>query len=190
MTTLQPAIFLDRDGVIIEDSHYVSSTQEVRLIPGSADAIAALNAAGWVVVVVTNQSGVARGMFTTETVEAVHTHIAELLAERGAKIDAFYYCPHHTDGEVEAFRGDCACRKPKPGMLLRAAEELWLDLSRSWIVGDRPTDLQAGAAVGCQTVLVRTGYGAEVDAGVLDREKLKLRAVVADLREAIGHMMG
>ena len=189
MNTLRPAIFLDRDGVIIEDSHYVSSTQEVRLIPGSADAIAALNAAGWVVVVVTNQSGVARGMFTTETVEAVHAHIAELLAARGAKVDAFHYCPHHIDGEVEEFRGDCECRKPKPGMLLRAATELGLDLERSWIVGDRPSDLQAGAAVGCQSVLVQTGYGAEIDVEELDREELNLRFVAANLSEAVGQIV-
>ncbi|HUR54035.1 MAG TPA: D-glycero-beta-D-manno-heptose 1,7-bisphosphate 7-phosphatase [Gemmataceae bacterium] len=188
MSNLRPAVFLDRDGVIIEDSHFVASAQEVRMIPGAADAIAALNAAGWVVVVVTNQSGVARGFFGEDTVEAVHAHIVEKLAERGARVDAFHYCPHHPDGEVEVFRADCDCRKPKPGMLRRAAEALGIDLSKSWMVGDRPTDLQAGAAVGCRTVLVRTGYGAKVDVNALDRAKVNLVAVVADLREAIDRM--
>jgi D-glycero-D-manno-heptose 1,7-bisphosphate phosphatase len=181
----RPAIFLDRDGVLIEDSHFVSTTQQVRMVPGSADAVAALNAAGWVVVVVTNQSGVARGFFPVETVAEVHAFIADRLAERGARIDAFYHCPHHPQGEVEAFRAECDCRKPKPGMLRRAAADLGIDLGRSWMVGDRATDLAAGAAAGCGTVLVRTGYGANVDVDKLDGEGLKLRAVAANLLGAV-----
>jgi D-glycero-D-manno-heptose 1,7-bisphosphate phosphatase len=188
MSNLRPAVFLDRDGVLIEDSHYVASTQEVRMVPGAAEAVAALNAAGWVVVVVTNQSGVARGFFTQATVADVHVHIAERLAECGATVDAFHHCPHHPEGEVEAFRQSCECRKPKPGMLRRAAEELGIDLARSWMVGDRPTDLEAGAAVGCRTILVRTGYGSKVDVDGIDRVKVNLTAVVADLREAVARM--
>ncbi|MBX9624967.1 MAG: HAD family hydrolase, partial [Gemmataceae bacterium] len=174
-----------RDGVVIEDGHYVGSVDRVRLVPGSAGAVAALNRAGWVVVVVTNQGGVARGFFTDESVPVVHAHIGELLAEHGGRIDAFYHCPHHPDGEVAAYRGPCDCRKPKPGMLRRAAADLNLDLERSWMVGDRVSDLEAGAAVGAKTVLVRTGYGNEIDADGLNRAALNLACVADDLADAV-----
>lgn len=185
MNTPKPAVFLDRDGVLIQDSHYVGSPDRVRLVPGSAEAVAALNRAGWPVVVVTNQAGVARGLYTPEAVDAVHDHIAELLRGYGAAIDAFHFCPHHPEGEVPAFTGRCDCRKPQPGMLLRAAADLGLDLSASWMVGDRETDLAAGAAAGCRTVLVRTGYGAAVNPAGLDRTALNLELVAADLADAV-----
>lgn len=188
MTPLKPAVFLDRDGVVIEDSHYLGDPARVRILPGVPEAVASLNRAGWRVVVVTNQSGVARGLFTEPDVEAVHEHLAELLCGYGAKIDAFHHCPHHPDGEVEAYRVACACRKPRPGMLRRAADELGLDLAASWMVGDRVTDLQAGAAVGCRTVLVRTGNGVLVNAAELDREALRLELVAADLADAVAKL--
>jgi D-glycero-D-manno-heptose 1,7-bisphosphate phosphatase len=181
----RPAVFLDRDGVVIEDGHYVGSVDRVRLVPGSAGAIAALNRAGWAVVVVTNQAGVAKGYFTDESVPVVHAHVGGLLAEHGGRVDAFYHCPHHPDGEVAAYRLACDCRKPKPGMLRRAAAELNLDLGRSWMVGDRVSDLEAGAAVGARTVLVRTGYGADIDAAALDRAALNLACVADDLADAV-----
>jgi D-glycero-D-manno-heptose 1,7-bisphosphate phosphatase len=181
----RPAIFLDRDGVVIEDAHYLSSPDQARLVPGAADAIAALNRSGWPVVIVTNQSGVARGYFTPETVHAVHEHLSEQLAGYGARIEAFYFCPHFPTAEVAAYRTECLCRKPKPGMLLRAAEELNLDLDRSWMVGDRASDLEAGAAAGARTVLVRTGYGATVDVATLDRGRLNLDLVASDLADAV-----
>lgn len=183
--TPRPAIFLDRDGVVIEDAHHLASPAQVRLIPGAADAIAALNRAGWPVVVVTNQSGVARGLFTVGAVEAVHAHLSGQLEGYGARIEAYYYCPHLPTADVEAYRLECDCRKPKPGMLLRAAEELGLDLDRSWMVGDRASDLQAGAAAGTRTVLVRTGYGAAADATALDRTKLNLELIASDLADAV-----
>ena len=181
----RPAIFLDRDGVVIEDGHYVGSVDRVRLVPGSAPAVAALNRAGWVVVVVTNQGGVARGYFTFDSVPVVHAHIGELLAPHGGRVDAFYYCPHHPDGEVAEYRLACDCRKPKPGMLRQAAADLNLDLARSWMVGDRVSDLEAGAAVGARTVLVRTGYGSQVDADGLDRAALNLAGVAENLADAV-----
>ena len=181
----RPAIFLDRDGVVIEDAHYLASPKQVRLVPGSADAIAALNRAGWPVVVVTNQAGVARGLFTERAVEAVHAHLSEQLASYGARVEAYYYCPHHPAGEVEAYRVACDCRKPKAGMLLQAAADLGLDLERSWMVGDRESDLEAGAAVGARTILVRTGYGAAADATQLDRTRLNLDLVAANLADAV-----
>jgi D-glycero-D-manno-heptose 1,7-bisphosphate phosphatase len=185
MTSLKPAVFLDRDGVVIEDTHYIHSIEKVRLIPGSAEAIAALNRAGWPVAIVTNQAGVARGFFSIETLKKIHEHLAELLRGYGAKVDGVYFCPHHTAGELAEYRRDCDCRKPKPGMLLQAAGELGIDLTRSWMIGDRISDLEAGSAVGCRTVLVRTGYGSLVNPIELDRESLKLELISANLSDAV-----
>jgi D-glycero-D-manno-heptose 1,7-bisphosphate phosphatase len=181
----RPAIFLDRDGVLIEDGHYLGSTDRVRLIPGAAEAVAALNRAGWPVVVVTNQSGVGRGLFSYESVGDVHAHLAAQLATFGAAVAAFYFCPHHPEAEVTAYRIECDCRKPRPGMLLTAAADLGLDPAASWMVGDRVSDLEAGAAVGARTVLVRTGYGSQVDTAGLDRTRLNLELVAADLADAV-----
>jgi D-glycero-D-manno-heptose 1,7-bisphosphate phosphatase len=185
MKSLRPAVFLDRDGVVIEDSHYLGDVSRVRLIPGAGEAIAALNRAGWIVVIATNQSGVARGLFTIDSVENVHACLSELLRGFGARVDAYRYCPHHPEAEVAEYRVDCECRKPKPGMLLNAAAELGISLSTSWMIGDRVTDLEAGAAAGCRTVLVRTGYGLQVDAATLDREALRLELIAADLADAV-----
>src|SRR5262245_28650853 len=120
MTALKPAVFLDRDGVVIEDSHYLGDASRIRLVAGAGDAIAALNRAGWVVVIVTNQSGVARGLFTIESVEQVHAQLDEQLRGFGARIDAFQFCPHHPESVTPAYRVACECRKPKAGMLLSA----------------------------------------------------------------------
>jgi D-glycero-D-manno-heptose 1,7-bisphosphate phosphatase len=188
MTPPRPAIFLDRDGVVIEDSHYLGDPSRVRLVPGAAEAVALLNRAGWVVVVVTNQSGVARGMFTEADVAAVHEHLAELLRGYGARVDAFHHCPHHPEAEVAEYRVVCACRKPRAGMLLRAAGELGIDLAASWMIGDRVSDLEAGAAAGCRTALVRTGYGVLVNPAELDRDALRLELVAADLADAVAKL--
>ena len=175
-----PAIFFDRDGVLIEDSHYVGSVTEVRILSGVAEAVRLVQAAGYATVVVTNQSGVARGMFAEDVVHQVHRHIE---AETGLTFDRWEHCPHHPDGTVPEFTRDCDCRKPKPGMLLRAAA-LDLDLSRSWIIGDRASDLDAGFAAGCRSILVRTGYGAKVDIRHPDPTRL-LVAVVPSVVEAV-----
>jgi len=185
MTTTKPAVFLDRDGVVIEDSHYLGNPDRVRLLPGAAGAIASLNRAGWPVVIVSNQSGVARGMFSEADVDAVHAHLAELLRGYGATIDAYHFCPHHPEGEVAAFKIECGCRKPRPGMLVRAATELSLNLAASWMIGDRVSDLEAGSAAGCRTVLVRTGHGMRVNPASLDRDTLKLELVAANLGDAV-----
>lgn len=181
----RPAIFLDRDGVIIEDAHYLASPEGVQLVAGSAEAIHALNRAGWPVIVVTNQAGVGRGLFPESAVDAVHARLRVLLTAYGARVDRFYYCPHHPAAELEGYRRECACRKPRPGMLRTAAVELGLDLARSWMIGDRETDLAAGAAVGARTVLVRTGYGAGVSTAALDRGRLNLELVAANLLDAV-----
>ena len=159
LTAGRPAVFLDRDGTINEQMGYVNHLSRFQLLPGVARAIRSLNEAGLPVVVVTNQSGLARGYFPESLLEAVHAELHRLLAREGAHLDGLYICPHHPEAREERFRLDCDCRKPKPGLLERAAAELGLDLGRSYMVGDRWSDLRCGAAVGATTVLVLTGYG-------------------------------
>ncbi len=162
------AVFLDRDGTLIAEVNYLSHPEQVRLLPGAANAVRALNTAGMLVIVVTNQAGVARGYFPESRIAEVHARLAELLAEHGACIDAFYYCPHHATEGVGEYRVECECRKPKPGMLLTAAREWNIDLARSWMVGDKPSDAEAGIAAGCRAILVQTGHGTELNNAVAD----------------------
>ena len=150
------AVFLDRDGTIIEDTSYVDDPAKVRLLSGVADAIRRFGDASYLVVIVSNQSGVARGMFDEATLSAVHQRVDELLAERGATLDGAYYCPYLDSAEatVETYRRDSDLRKPKPGMLLQAAEELNIDLERSWMIGDSSRDIEAGKRAGCRTIRI------------------------------------
>ena len=156
----RPAVFLDRDGTLIEDVGYLSPIDRITLFPWSVDAVRALNRAGLAVVVVTNQSGVARRMFDETFVTATHRALDALLAAGGARIDAYYYCPHHPDGEVAEYRRECDCRKPAPGLVERAARDLGLDPSRSFVVGDTRRDIGLARAVGARGILVRSGEGA------------------------------
>ena len=151
------AVFLDRDGTLIEEVGYLDRAERVDLYPWSVDAVRALNRAGLRVVLVSNQSGVARGFFTEAVVEQVHDHIAALLEAGGARIDAYYYCPHHPDGSVAQYSRVCDCRKPGRGMVDRAARELGIDPERSFVVGDRWLDV-ALARASAPALLVRTGY--------------------------------
>ncbi len=161
---MRPAVFLDRDGTIIEEAEYLSDPAGARLLPGAAEGIAHLRTAGFAVVVTSNQSGVARGYFDEAAVQVVNRRVQELLTAAGAPADAFYYCPHHPEGSVPAYALDCECRKPKPGMLHAAAADLDLDLKRSWVVGDKRTDMEFGTDNGLRAVLVLTGYGRETQA--------------------------
>jgi len=155
-----PAVFLDRDGTINEQMGYINHISRFQLLPGVAKAIARLNGAGIPVVVVSNQSGLARGYFPEELLHAVHHKMHRLLAEKKAHLDGVYWCPHHPDAKVQRFKQqNCPCRKPKTGLLEQAADELGLDLARSFMVGDRWSDLRCGHAAGCRTILVLTGYG-------------------------------
>jgi D-glycero-D-manno-heptose 1,7-bisphosphate phosphatase len=154
------AVFLDRDGTIIEEVGYLDAIEQIVWLPWSIDAIRALNRAGLVVVVITNQSGVARSYFSETFVEQVHRTLDERLAVGGARIDAYYYCPHHPEGSVEEYRRQCDCRKPAGGLVERAAHELDLDPARSFVVGDTWRDIGLARAVGARGLLVRTGYGA------------------------------
>ncbi len=154
------AVFLDRDGTIIEEVGYLNRPERVEFFPWTIDAIRVLNRAGLAVVLVSNQSGVARGFFGEDVVDAVHKKMADLLAEGGAHIDAYYYCPHHPDGKVPQYARKCDCRKPGRGLVDRAEQEFGIDPTRSFVVGDRWLDVALGRVVGAQSVLVRTGYGA------------------------------
>lgn len=145
----RPAAFLDRDGTIIEEAHYLARPEQVRLVPGAAAAIASLNAAGIAVVVVTNQSGIARGVFDVAAYERVHARVAELLARERATIDASYYCPHHPD-----FTGPCDCRKPGVALYARAISDLGLDPTRSLFAGDRLRDVTAALHFGGLGILI------------------------------------
>jgi len=160
VSVFERAVFLDRDGTIIEEVGYLDRPERVELFPWTIDAVRVLNRAGLAVVLVSNQSGVARGFFTEDVVDAVHQRMADLLAEGGARIDAYYYCPHHPDGKVPEFAQKCDCRKPGRGLVDRAAQELGIEPARSFVVGDRWLDVALGRAVGARSVLVRTGYGA------------------------------
>jgi histidinol-phosphate phosphatase family protein len=147
-------ILLDRDGAIIVDHGYVGSIDRVEMIEGSAEAVAAFNRAGIPVAVITNQSGVARGFFGTDDVKKVHQHIGERLADHGAHVDLFLFCPYHPEGTVQPFARHSPDRKPAPGMALAAAEALDLDLASSWVVGDRAEDMILAGAVGATAVFL------------------------------------
>jgi D,D-heptose 1,7-bisphosphate phosphatase len=151
------AVFLDRDGVLVADMHHLRRADQLRLLPGVPEALVQLREAGWALVVATNQSVVARGWLSEEGLGRVHGALIDMLRERGAMLDRIYYCPHHPDGEVPEYRGACSCRKPNPGMLLRAAEELDLELADSVMVGDAPSDIEAGRRAGCRSVLISRG---------------------------------
>ncbi len=161
------AIFLDRDGTINEEVGFVDSLDKFRLIPKAARAIRMINESGFKAIVVTNQSGVGRGLFDEKMVAAVHRKLQDMLEREGAAIDAFFYCPHHPTEGKGAYLKDCFCRKPAPGMLLRAKDELMITLEDSYIVGDTLKDIEAGARVGVSGILVRTGYGKEEAARLL-----------------------
>ena len=153
------AVFLDRDGTVADEVGYVNHVSRVRLLPGSAAAIRKIREAGFLSVVVTNQAGVARDYFEEAIVHQANQRLRDLLAAEGASLDAIYYCPHHPREGAPPFRQDCDCRKPRPGMLRRAAAELEIDLARSYMVGDGVVDVAAGRAAGVTSILVLTGYG-------------------------------
>ena len=159
MLTGRPAVFMDRDGCLIEEMGYINHPSRVRLLPRTPAAVTRLNRAGIAAVMATNQAGIARDYFSKETLEAVNAEVERQLDASGARLDALYVCTHHPTAGQPPFRLECACRKPKPGLLLRAAAEMGLDLSRSVMIGDKPSDIGAGQAAGVATVLVLTGYG-------------------------------
>ncbi|MGI8967455.1 MAG: D-glycero-alpha-D-manno-heptose-1,7-bisphosphate 7-phosphatase [Limisphaerales bacterium] len=149
-------VFLDRDGVLIEEVHLLTRPEQIRVLPGVAEALQKLKTAGFYLIVVSNQTVISRGLATESEVKAINSHMEELL-ENASLLDAIYICPHHPNATLASYRSNCHCRKPHPGLLLRAAEEHAINLTRSFMIGDRMTDIIAGARAGCRTILVHTG---------------------------------
>jgi len=168
----RPAAFLDRDGTIIEELGYLGDPDQIRFIPGAIEALRALQRAGFRLVVITNQAGVARGLLTEADVHRVNERLRTLLAESGVRLDGIYYCPHHPEHGPPEYRLECSCRKPRPGMVERAARELHLDPARSVVIGDHSSDTAlARSFPGMRGVLLLTGHGTEqwqkIQAGTL-----------------------
>lgn len=182
---MRAAVFLDRDGTINEQMGYINHLDRFILLPGVGRAVARLNKAGLAVVVVSNQSGVARGYFPEELVHEVNQKMIRLLAQDGARIDGIYFCPHHPRAELEEYRRPCDCRKPRPGLFFQAAEELNLDLQASYCVGDRNSDLRAARAAGTRAILVKTGYGRGELEYVLPHKDVRPDFVAEDLDRAV-----
>jgi D-glycero-D-manno-heptose 1,7-bisphosphate phosphatase len=153
----QPALLLDRDGTLVHPRHYPTRPSELQIFDGVPEALRVFQEHGWQIVLITNQSGVARGYLSEGELAYLHYYLAADLAQRGVWLDAVYYCPHHPEGSVEPFNVECDCRKPRPGMLTRAAAERNLALERSWFVGDILDDIEAGHRAGCKTALVDLG---------------------------------
>jgi len=180
---LRPAVFLDRDGTLNKEAVYLYRVEEFAWIPGAPEAVRRLNEADVLVLVVTNQAGIARGYYTEADVRRLHDHMQTALRRYGAHIDAFYFCPDHPDSPLPAYRRDGGCRKPAPGMLREALREWPIDLTRSFLVGDKNIDIEAGRALGLNTLLVETGYGH------LHKADTLADAVVTDLPAAVARIL-
>ncbi len=184
------AVFLDRDGTINEQMGYINHISRFVLLPGAAAAIRQLNECNIPVVVVTNQSGLARGYFPPSLLDEVHAKMERELAAEGAHIDGLYICPHHPEAKEEQFRKTCNCRKPKTGLLEQAATERNLDLHRSFIIGDRWSDLKCGAKAGATSILVLTGYGRGDLQYIGPEQEMQPDKVAEDLPAAVDWIVG
>ena len=182
------AVFLDRDGTIIEEVGYLDRPERVEFFPFTIDAIRVFNRAGLAVILVSNQSGIARGFFSEAVVDDVHRKMESMLVAGGAHIDAYYYCPHHPDGKVPGYAKVCDCRKPARGLVDRAVDEFGIDPARSFVVGDRWLDVALANAVGAKGVLVRTGYGETEERK--PHKDVKADAVVDNLIAASSWILG
>ena len=184
---MNPAVFLDRDGTLIEERGYLDRLDLLTVFPWTADALRLLNRAGFATVVITNQAAVARGIIGEPFLEDVHRELSARLARGGGVIDRYYYCPHLVDAKVEQYRQACRCRKPEAGMIERACREMGLDAGRSVMVGDRWLDVACGRSAGTRTVLVRTGHGAhEAD---VPPDGFAADAILDNLMEAVGWIL-
>lgn len=182
----RPAFFLDRDGVLVEEAQYLGDPAGVKILPTVVQALGRIASSGYGCCVVTNQSGIARGYFDVADLERVNARIRQLLAAEGVSAGTFYACPHHPAGTVLPWNVACNCRKPQPGLLLAASAEQKFDLPRSFMIGDKLSDLEAGAAAGCRTILVRSGYGRENESAAQSAgERLRLVDICDTLLEAV-----
>jgi D-glycero-D-manno-heptose 1,7-bisphosphate phosphatase len=182
------AVFIDRDGTLNEDIGYVSTPDELILYPWAAEAVRLVNHSGFKAIVITNQSGIARGMYGEETLRSIHARMIEELAREGARIDAVYYCPHHPDIGAVDYRKACDCRKPRPGMLDAAAREHNIELTRSLVIGDKSSDIMLAENAGARSALVLTGYGRETLAHP-ERWPCRPSFVAEDLLQAVKQIL-
>jgi D,D-heptose 1,7-bisphosphate phosphatase len=182
-------VFLDRDGTICEEVGYLSSVEQMKLIPRSGEAVRLLNQKGYKVVVITNQAGVARGFFPEAALEGLHAEMIRQLREEGAHLDAIYYCPHHPLDGLPPYRQECNCRKPATGLLERAAADLNLDLPSGYMIGDHLSDVECGQRIGAETILLLTGHGQEA---LAKRENWSRPPsfIAADLYDAVLWVLG
>lgn len=190
MRSANKAVFLDRDGTINKEVGYLSTVEDLVLIERAGSAIRLLNQSGYKVVVVTNQSGVARGLFNEADVCTINKEIARRLLVEGAVIDRWYYCPHHPTEGIGALRLECTCRKPLPGMLQRARDELKVDLSESFVIGDSARDMGLAWNVGARAVLVLTGYGEETRERLTQEQLAKIAYIATDIYDACKWICG
>ena len=177
---MRPAVFLDRDGVLTEEKSFLHNADEMVVCDYSRECVDKLHEAGFLAIVITNQSGVARGYFTEDELRKMNTRLM-----KATGVDAVYYCPHHPDGKIEKYRKVCSCRKPEIGLIDSACKDFEIDLSHSYFIGDRECDIRTGQNAGIKTLLVRTGYG-------LEEEKTGLHAdyIADDLSDAVGIIIG
>lgn len=190
---MKAAVFLDRDGVLVQDVDLLIRREDMRLLAGVPEALGLLKRAGYSLNVVSNQTVVARGMASEAEVSALNEHLQQMIEQAGGpRLDGWYFCPHHSKATVPAYRINCQCRKPQPGMLLRAARELDLNLSASFMVGDRITDIIAGSAAGCNTILVQTGKHLERPIETAEPLDMSILPdyVCADLSAAVQWILG
>jgi D,D-heptose 1,7-bisphosphate phosphatase len=157
------AVFLDRDGTINEEVGFLDSLEKLKIFPQAIEAIKRINESGMKAVIITNQSGVARGFFDEAFVMHVHKHIGKTLQDKGATIDGFYYCPHHPIEGHKPYLKSCTCRKPEVGLIIQAAKDFNIDLPRSYMIGDTAKDIEMASRIGAKGVLVKTGYGSNID---------------------------
>jgi D-glycero-D-manno-heptose 1,7-bisphosphate phosphatase len=181
---MRPAIFLDRDGTVVEECGYLNRLEKLRLFPWTIDALRLIKRAGFATVVITNQAAVGRGIIEEDFVHKVHQEIDRRLEGTGAGIDRYYYCPHFAASKIDRYRQECQCRKPAPGMILQACREMDLDPAKSVMVGDRWLDVECGRAAGARAVLVRSGpHQSEAPNGV------RADAILNNLMEAVGWIL-
>jgi D-glycero-D-manno-heptose 1,7-bisphosphate phosphatase len=186
----RPAVFLDRDGTINEEMGYVNHPSRFVLLPHSAKALRLLNQEGFLAIVVSNQSGVARGYFPETLVHEINDQMRSVLKMEGARVDAIYYCPHHPSGSVPSYRMTCHCRKPSTGLIQLACDHYEIDMDRSFVIGDRLTDMEMARNAGLRGVLVKTGYGMGEMEYVFSRGMVEPDFVAADLLEGVKWILG
>jgi D-glycero-D-manno-heptose 1,7-bisphosphate phosphatase len=156
---MNKAVFIDRDGTLNREVDFLSNPEQLQLIEGTVEALQLLKKLEYKLIVITNQSGIARGYFSEEDLQKIHITLQQMLKKNGVELDAIYYCPHHPSEGQAPYVQTCNCRKPLPGMILAAAEQFQIDLSKSFMIGDKLSDIKTGINAGCRTILVQTGYG-------------------------------